>query len=134
MSEENVELVRRIHDELIHGADPLELGLMAPDFEYVSPPDAMEPGVQRGVEGMRRVLATLEEAYAERRFDVDRILDAGDRVVVLGRLTMVGRSSGVPLQGDGAQVWTLRDGLVARIEWFLTQAEALRAAGIEDET
>jgi ketosteroid isomerase-like protein len=130
MSEENVELVRRIHDELIHGADPLELGLMAPDFEYVSPPDAMEPGVQRGVEGMRRVLATLEEAYSDRSFNLERILEAGDRVVVLGRLRMVGRASGVALEGEGAQVWTLRDGLVTRLEWYLTQEEALRAAGL----
>jgi ketosteroid isomerase-like protein len=128
---ESVDIVRGIHEKLMHGADPLELGVLAPDFEYVSPPDAMEPGVQRGEEGLRRVMATLEEVYAERRFDVERFLEAGDRVVVLGRLTMVGRASGVTLRAEGAQVWTLRDGLVARIEWFLTQAEALRAVGLD---
>jgi ketosteroid isomerase-like protein len=128
---ENADMVRRIHEAVERGEDPLELGLLAPDFEYVSPPDAMEPGIRRGEEGLRHVLQTLDDTYAERRFDVERILEAGERVVVLGRITMQGRSSGVALQGEGAQIWTLRDGLVARIEWYLTQDEALRAAGLE---
>jgi ketosteroid isomerase-like protein len=128
---DNADMVRRIHEAVERGEDPLELGLLAPDFEYVSPPDAMEPGIRRGEEGLRHVLQTLDDTYAERRFDVERILEAGERVVVLGRITMQGRSSGVALQGEGAQIWTLRDGLVARIEWYLTQDEALRAAGLE---
>jgi uncharacterized protein len=128
---DNADMVRRIHEAVERGEDPLELGLLAPDFEYVSPRDAMEPGIRRGEEGLRHVLQTLDDTYAERRFDVERILEAGERVVVLGRITMQGRSSGVALQGEGAQIWTLRDGLVARIEWYLTQDEALRAAGLE---
>jgi ketosteroid isomerase-like protein/catechol 2,3-dioxygenase-like lactoylglutathione lyase family enzyme len=99
---DNADMVRRIHEAVERGEDPLELGLLAPDFEYVSPPDAMEPGIRRGEEGLRHVLQTLDDTYAERRFDVERILEAGERVVVLGRITMQGRSSGVALQGEGA--------------------------------
>ena len=50
MSEENVELVRRIYEEGLIDQDPQQwlLELATADVEYVNPPNAVEPGVRRG--------------------------------------------------------------------------------------
>jgi len=48
MSEENVELVRRIYEEGLIYRDPTQLvdELGTPDIEYVNPSHAVEPGVR----------------------------------------------------------------------------------------
>jgi ketosteroid isomerase-like protein len=125
MSEENLEVVRRIHD----GADDQiwTSELIADDIEYVNPPYAVEPGVRYGRESFKVVRDTWEDF----RFDVDRLVDAGgDVVVALGRYSASGPASGIPVTGDHGYVWTIRDGRAVRFEWFQSHREALEAAGI----
>jgi ketosteroid isomerase-like protein len=43
-----------------------------------------------------------------------------------------GRESGVSVDQRFAQVWTLQDGAVTRIESYLNPAEALEAAGLSE--
>jgi ketosteroid isomerase-like protein len=110
MSEQNVELVQRIYAAWREGASAR--ALMAPDIEYVNPPDAVEPGILRGPASF------------------GRIRDAYDEVVVLATLRAVGRASGVPVERHHGYVWTVRDGLAVRFCWFNDQAEALASVGL----
>jgi ketosteroid isomerase-like protein len=64
--------------------------------------------------------------------DVDEVLDAGENVVVVDRQSGRGRGSGIPLAQQTASVWTVRDGKVVRIVWFLTRGKALQAAGLSE--
>ncbi|HEX3328217.1 MAG TPA: hypothetical protein VHV50_14605 [Actinomycetota bacterium] len=50
MSEENVEIVRRIYKEGLIDRDPKRLvdHFATPDIEYVDPPDDVDPGNRRG--------------------------------------------------------------------------------------
>ena len=63
---------------------------------------------------------------------MERYIDAGDDVVVLGRYTASGGASGIPVEGDHGYVWTVKDGVAVRFRWFQSHAEALEAAGIQD--
>ena len=125
MSEENLEVVRRIHevtDDQVWTSD-----LIADDIEYVNPPYAVEPGTRYGRESFRVVRETWEDFH----FDVDRLVDAGgDVVVALGRYSASGPASGISVTGDHGYVWTIRDGRAVRFEWFQSHEEALEAAGI----
>ena len=126
MSQENVELVRRIHARL--DDQNWTSDLIADDIEYVNPPYAVEPGVRHG----REVFKVVRETYEDFRFEADRFVEAGDDVVVaLGRYSASGRASGVSVTGDHGYVWTIRDGRAVRFEWFQSHREALEAAGIE---
>jgi ketosteroid isomerase-like protein len=61
-------------------------------------------------------------------------LEFGDHVVVLTILQGRGKSSGVEVSQEGAQVVQLRDGKVVRIEIFATRArafESVRAAAAQ---
>lgn len=127
MSEENVELVRRIYD--IWSREESARELIAEDVEYVNPTYAVEPGTRRG----RKSFAALRDTYEHFNIRVERILDTdGDEVVVLARYTASGRGSGVQLEGEHGYVWTVRDGQAVRFLWFQSHREALEAAGLPE--
>ena len=126
MSEENVELARQIHERWDRGESIRDL--VADDLEYVNPSYAVEPGTRVG----RRFFGSVLDTYPDFVFHVERYIDAGDDVVVLGRYTASGGASGIPVEGDHGYVWTVKDGIAVRFRWFQSHAEALEAAGIED--
>jgi ketosteroid isomerase-like protein len=73
----------------------------------------------------------VREIYPDFLFHVERIVDTdGDDVVVLGRYTASGDASGIALEGEHGYVWTIRDGLAVRFQWFQSHDEALEAAGL----
>jgi ketosteroid isomerase-like protein len=128
MSEENVELVRRIYDawEREESARPF----LSEDVEYVNPEYAVEPGTRRG----RASFAVVRETYADFKIRIDEFIDAGGNdVVVLAHYTASGTGSGVPLEGEHSYIWTVRDGLAVRFRWFQSHREALEAAGLSEQ-
>ena len=129
MSEEKLEIVRRIYEAFARGE--AEGDLIAEDAEYVNPPYAVEPGTRPWRDARDR----LRETYADYRAEVDELIDAGgDDVVVLARYTASGPMSGVQLEGEHGYIWTVRDGQGVRFRWFGSHAEALEAAGVARET
>jgi|SRR5215204_736534 len=127
MSEQNVELVRRIYD--IWTREESARDLIAADVEYVNPTYAVEPGTLRG----RRSFSLVRDTYEDFSVRVEGFVDAGgDDVVVLARYTASGRGSGVPLEGEHGYVWTVRDGQAVRFQWFQSHREALDAAGFSE--
>jgi SnoaL-like domain len=61
------------------------------------------------------------------------LVDAGDRVVMLLDMRMRGRSSGVEVAlGEHAWVSTFRDGLMIQSKLYMSQSEALKAAGLRE--
>lgn len=127
MSQENVELIRRIYDAW--GREESARDFIADDVEYVNPSYAVEPGTRRG----RRSFAVVRDTYADFAPRVERLIDAGgDEVVLLARYTASGRGSGVPVEGEHGYVWTVRDGLAVRFQWFHSHREALEAARLSE--
>jgi ketosteroid isomerase-like protein len=127
VSDENVDLIRRIYD--LWDREESARDLIAEDMEYVNPSYAVEPGTRRG----RKSLSIVRDTYEDFNVRVERFLDTrGDDVVVLARYTASGRGSGVPLEGEHAYVWTVRDGQAVRFQWFQSHREALDAAGISE--
>jgi ketosteroid isomerase-like protein len=126
MSEENVELVRRIYD--VWGRGESTRGLIAEDLEYVNPPYAVEPGTRRG----RNIFALVTDMIDDFELRIDRFLETGEEVVALAHYSGSGRSSGVPVAGEQGHVWTVRDGVAVRFRWFQSHSEALEAAQIAE--
>jgi ketosteroid isomerase-like protein len=63
-----------------------------------------------------------------------RFLDAGHHVVVVQREHRRGRRSGVEVESETAVLFEVRDGGVIRMQGFMNQADALRAAGLAEPT
>lgn len=125
MSEENVEVVRRIYEAW--DRESSAAAFIAEDVEYVNPSYAVEPGTLRG----RKSFGIVRDTYGDFKIDVEQVLDTdGDEVVVLAHYTASGTGSGVPVSGEQGYVWTVRDGKAVRFCWFQSHSEALSAAGL----
>ncbi len=123
MSQENVELVRRIYEAW--GREESARDFIAEDIEYVNPSYAVESGTRRG----RASFRVVRETYGDFKVQVERYVDAGEEVVVLAQYKGSGGGSGVPVSGEHGYVWTVRDGQAVRFQWFQSHREALDAAG-----
>jgi ketosteroid isomerase-like protein len=63
---------------------------------------------------------------------VESMLDADDRVVVIGTMEAVGETSGAPSTIRFGQVWTFRGGRVARIDGYYDPRAALEVVGLRE--
>lgn len=136
MSQENVEMVRRMlgawNDRDLESA----LSLSAPEVEYVNAPTAVEPGTRHGHDGIATVFRAQWEFLSDARLEVERIFDRGDEVLAHVRMLRPMPGSDQSVEGEGLALWTFRDGQVSRIRVLATGPteipEALEAAGLSD--
>ena len=79
---------------------------------------------------MLRSTCELNETVSDFRMDIERFVDAGDRVAVIATMRGRGSGSGVEVENRHGAVWTIRDGKAVRFEWFSEPGEALEAVGV----
>src|SRR5687767_13947833 len=133
MSEANVKLVEELFQAVGRGDIEAALELADADTEWVNPDYAMETGTRRGVDGLRTALNALRSSFSDLGFEISRVVDLDDRVLVLGTFTGTGRTSGASFgpQPFGSVV-TIAAGKVRRYEWYLSPGEDARSAGISE--
>jgi ketosteroid isomerase-like protein len=130
VSQENVDVIRRIYAVWAKEGSPVPSGLLDSQIEWVNPPDAIERGTRSGVDAFATAVGAVSDTFAGVGVDIDEMLDVGDRVVVLATLHGRGRGSGAEVERRQGYVWTLRDGKAIRFEWFNSPDDAARAAGV----
>jgi ketosteroid isomerase-like protein len=131
MSQENVEIVRRMA-AAFNSADPRQaITYLHPDVEFTS--GFTETKTYVGLAGMREYADELERVWDNWHSEEDRFIAGGsNRVLWLYRIVGRGKGSGVPVDQPIAIVWTLRDGLAWRGQVFLDQRSALEAMGLAE--
>jgi uncharacterized protein len=106
-----------------------------PDIEWVGTDVLPENETRRGHDEVRRFWESWREVFDDFRIEIEEIVDAGDQVIVMARVSGRGRDSGAEVVTPSfAHIWTLRDELVVRMEMLPTRADALRAVGLEGQT
>lgn len=80
-----------------------------------------------GFDGMRAVFAEWLSPWASYHSTVEKVVSAGDRVMILVRDRGVSRHDGVAIELRAASIWTMRDGRIARVEFHVDRDRA-RAA------
>ena len=132
MSQENVEIVRRIVEDAIQGRWEESVRQLDADTELRGTVGGLTEGsVWRGPEQIRKVFEREDaEAWEERRLEAEAFIDAGDHVVVLLHEFRRGKGSGVEMETDTAVVYEVRHGHVVRIQGYMDRAAALEAAGL----
>ena len=95
---------------------------------------AMLEGVSyRGHEGMRQWLRDVAEYWESMWVEPHQFLDAGDDVVVLGRVYGRGKRSGVAVNARAAWVCRPREARLSYLRFYLDHAEALEAVGLSEQ-
>ena len=131
MSQENVEVVRRLLDQYNSTGEP-PWELIDPDVEWVIDPNAWMGGTYRGHDGVRQFFGRVAEVFDRFQLEVDSFLDAGDAVVALGRTRVHAELSGVTTGQPLASVFRVRDGRIVAYRSYFEAEEALEAVGLRD--
>jgi ketosteroid isomerase-like protein len=106
-----------------------------PDVEMAVFGDMLTLGLESAVHGRQERLdfqTRWHAEWGEFRFQPQELIDLGDRVLVVGRVTGSGLSSGAPVDNDWAVIFTFSRGRVIREEIFTDHAEALEAVGLSE--
>jgi ketosteroid isomerase-like protein len=128
MSGENVDLVRAIYERFRAGDIDGALELHDPEVEVHDRPEAPDPQVYRGHDGVLTSLGVSQATFEGLDLVPEEFVDVGDHVVVVFRFVGRGRESGVPIDERLAHLWTVRDGKAIRMVVHSGREEALRAA------
>ena len=151
MSQENVEVVRALWEAWLNGEGaPLSVSAGKVVYDYRRDPDdlfahldagleihtltgAMLEGVShRGPDGMRQWLRDVADYWESMWVEADQFVDAGDAVVVLGRVYGRGKKSGVAIEAPAAWVCRYRDARLSYWRFYFDHSSALKAVGLEE--
>jgi uncharacterized protein len=105
--------------------------LIDPEIVWVEPEGMPGSGTYHGHDGVRESLTKFVGTWDDYRVEHHDITEAGDKLYLRAHISGKGRTSGVPGEFDQFQVWTFREGRFVRMEMFLDEDDARRAAGIE---
>jgi ketosteroid isomerase-like protein len=139
MSEENVEVIRRIWSRWEEGPDQgdpgaaWDHGLAAPDAT-ISPPREV-PGwkLYTGRDGFLEFFDTWTEAFTDFKIWPQRFIDVGDdRVVLILKQSATGKESSARVELHFGIVFTLKAGQATAVEMYITPEQALEAVGLSE--
>jgi ketosteroid isomerase-like protein len=135
MSQENVELVRKLFDVYNERSFVENVDLIDPDIVWDMSRVELPDGTSyRGPWEFRDdFVKAWEEGFASEHMEAKEIVDAGDRVVVTVHHHGRGRLSGIEVDQHFAMVWTLRAGRAVRMDVYPTREEALEAVGLSEQ-
>jgi ketosteroid isomerase-like protein len=131
VSEENVDLVRRAYEHFARTGEP-DVSAYAPEIEWHSA--AEDPGLEvfHGGEGVKKLIAEVQEQLKDFRTEPFEFLDAGDRVVAglvhRGR----GRGSSAEVEMREWNVFLIQEGRIVSACEYPHREEALEAAGLRE--
>ena len=134
MSEENVEIVRRLWADLETENLEASIHLLDKGVEIWNAPEFPVTGPYRGHDGVRQWAAEQWEVLSGLHHEIEEIIEApdGETLVSVQRTQGRMRHTDMKTNLQWATTWTIRDGKVLRAYGYLTRAEALEAAGLSE--
>jgi ketosteroid isomerase-like protein len=132
MSRENVEVVKVAYDAFARGGLDLFMDHFTDDVDYRAVKDAPDDiGPIHGRDALRAWFEDWIDTFDGFRMELVELIDAGeDTVVALERFGGRGKRSGVETNQIIGDVFTIREGRIARGREYATREQALEAAGL----
>ena len=130
MSQERLEIVRRVYESLNRGDVDGVLELCDDDFLMDFSERVFNPDTYRGHDGIRRFYEGVRDVWQTYRWDVEETRVAGDSVVAMLHCHAQGREAGPPVDWRVAWLWTFRGSRPVALRFYRDQARALEAVGL----
>lgn len=127
-----MEVVRHVYEALNEGADEPLLDFLHPAFVYRTREELPGGGAYGRHDFLRR-LAELRQTFREGRFEVEEFICSDQDVVVLVRVTGLGRVSGVPIDERMFHAWTIENAKALELRICSDRGEALEAVGLSEQ-
>jgi ketosteroid isomerase-like protein len=137
MSQENVEIVRRLLDAVDRRDTAAVLARYHPevemDFSRSPFADFTGQGHYHGLGEVRSAFRDWYDAWENVGIEVNELVDAGEQVISVFTYRGRGRVSQVDVEWKRmAGVWTIREGKIVRVVWLRTRDDALEAVGLRE--
>jgi uncharacterized protein len=124
-----IQALQRIYDALSRWDIDEFAGDVTHDFELVLPETVPWGGTRHGRDGVSAYATIFRDHVDGQWADADDFIDAGDVIVVLGRLRGRARATGDEYEVHFAHVWTLSDGVPSRCRSYFDTAQVTAALG-----
>jgi hypothetical protein len=99
------------------------LPLMSPTIEWIETAGYRYGGrFHSPQEILRSVFAKVPEAYESFSVEIDRLIDAGDVIVMQGRYVAAGKATGKSTRAAVAHVIQVADGKIVRFDQYVDSA------------
>jgi ketosteroid isomerase-like protein len=127
VSQQNVEIVQS-------GYEYFREGVFTPDFVWDMSTFRGWPERQtyQGLEGARAFIRDWVDAWDDWEIEVESLYDAGDKVAAILRQRGRSKTTGLIVDMQFGQPWTLRDGRQVRMQMYASAEETLEAAGLTE--
>ena len=132
MSQENVDIVRRVYEAWNRRDYSRALGLIDSEIEVEAATGGLGDGTYRGRAGLYKALEGFWSEFDDTRVEVEEYVPAGDHVITSVLLHGRGKRGGTSVEWRQWQVWTLRDGKAVRWRLFGNRREAVDAVGLAE--
>jgi ketosteroid isomerase-like protein len=126
MSSDPADRLRNAYAAFNSGAG-LDWSLIDPSIEHDQTKGLFLDGVFYGPEGVRAALEEVESDWEGLSYELVEVVQLGDRVLVLLRMTARVRDSQAELDAQVAHVWEFRDGRAVRWDVYGDHASAQQA-------
>jgi ketosteroid isomerase-like protein len=127
MADSDIQAVQRIYTALTRWDIDDMVADVTHDIEMTLPDPLPWGGTHHGPEGVRSFARIFRDHVEGPWADPDDFLEAGDRIVVLGRLRGRAREGGQEFEVGFVHVWTLTDGIASRAQIYYDSAPILAA-------
>jgi uncharacterized protein len=129
MPEFEIQALRRIYEALSRWDMDEFANDVTHDFEFILPETVPWGGTRHGHDGVA-AFATIFRDHVEGQWaDADDFIDAGELIVVLGRLRGRARASGEEFETHFVHIWTLSEGMPSRCRSYFDTAPVMAALG-----
>ena len=132
MSQDDVEVVRAAFDAWNRGPEALG-DILDSDVDWRAIEGAPDDvGPMRGLDAMRAYTRDWFDHFDDLRLEPEELIDAGDRVVAVQRLSGRAKRSGIETELRFAVVYTVSGGKIVRGREYMTREPALEAVRLDE--
>ena len=139
MSQENVELVRRLSEALNRGIANDDLNSVLRDFldrdiDWRAAEGAIDDvGGMRGHDAIRRYIEDWSDGFDNLTLAPHEFVEVDDdRVMAVQRLSGRAKHTGIETELTFFVIYTIREGRFVKVREYVTREEALEAAGLSE--
>ena len=123
MTMNNVDLVKSSYAAFAVGDVPTVLGAMHPAIQWTETAGFKYGGIYRSPEAvLQNVFARIQGDFESFSIDVERLIDAGNVVVMQGHYVGKGKATGKSVRAAVAHILEIVDGKIVRFDQYVDSA------------
>jgi len=122
---DNVSVVRRLYEA--RGNPEIIRQVLAPDVRWEVVEGFPHSDIYIGLNGVSDFFTRLFADFADWRTEPSEFFETGDHIIVIGSYSAKANATGKTFKARFAHVWTMSNGVIARLQQVADTAQLARA-------